>query len=114
MITVQGIEPKMIANNLTPFKPTHPGSLLKDELEYRNISQSQFSKKMGLANTAFNEILNGKRSITTDFALLMEAALNIPAYILIGLQADYNLQVAKNNKKLLERLSEVRKLASLF
>jgi len=114
MITVQGIEPGMIANNLTPFKPTHPGSLVKDELEYRNISQSQFSKKLGLPNSAFNEILNGKRPITTDFALLMEAALNIPAYMLIGLQTDYNLQVAKNDKKLLERLSEVRKLASLF
>ena len=114
MIIVQGIEPEMIANNLTPFKPTHPGSLLKDELEYRNISQSLFSKKLGLPNSAFNEILNGKRPVTTDFALLMEAALGIPAYMLIGLQTDYNLQVAKNDKKLLERLSEVRKLASLF
>ena len=114
MITVQGIEPKMIANNLTPFKPTHPGSLLKDELKYRNISQTQFSKKLGLANTAFNEILNGKRAITTDFALLMEAALNIPAHILIGLQSDYNLQVARNDKKLLERIYEVRKLTAMF
>jgi len=114
MITVQGIEPDMIANNLNPFKPTHPGSLLKDELEFRNISQLQFSKKLGLPNTAFNEILNGKRPITTDFALLMEAALNIPAHILIGLQTDYNLQTAKNDKKLSERISEVRKLASVF
>ena len=48
------------------------------------------------------------------FTLLMEAALDIPAYMLIALQTDYNLQVAKNDKKLLERLSEVRKLASLF
>ena len=114
MITVQGIEPNMIANNLTPFKPTHPGSLVKDELEYRNIPQTQFSKKLGLPNSAFNEILNGKRPITTDFALLIEAALNIPAYILIGLQTDYNLQIAKSDKKLLERLAEVRKIASLF
>jgi len=114
MITVEGIEPKMTANNLTPFKPTHPGSLLKDELEYRNISQLQFSKKLGLQNSAFNEILNGKRPVTTDFALLMEAALNIPAHILIGLQTDFNLQTAKKDKKLLKRISEVRKLASLF
>jgi addiction module HigA family antidote len=114
MITLPGIEASMIANNLTPFKPTHPGSLLKEELEYRNISQIQFSQKLGLANSAFNEILNGKRPVTIDFALLMEAALNIPAYILIGLQTDFSLQVAKNNKKLLKRLAEVRKHASLF
>jgi addiction module HigA family antidote len=104
----------MIANNLTPFKPTHPGSLLKEELESRNISQSQFSQKLGLSGSDFNEILNGKRPVTTDFALLMEAALNIPAYMLIGLQTDYNMQVAKNDRKLLARLDEVRKLASVF
>jgi len=114
MITLKDTDPNMIANNLTPFKPTHPGSLLKDELEYRNISQIQFSKKLGVPNTAFNEILNGKRPVTTDFALLIEAALNIPAYILIGLQSDYNLQIAKKNKKLLERITEIRKFASMF
>lgn len=35
MIEIKGIDPKMIANNLEPFEPTHPGELLKDEIEYR-------------------------------------------------------------------------------
>lgn len=30
---------KMIANNLTPAYPSHPGKILKDELEARGISQ---------------------------------------------------------------------------
>ena len=114
MITLQEIDPGMIANNLTPFQPTHPGSLVKDELEFRHISQTRFSQKLGLPNSAFNEILNGKRPVTTDFALLMEAALNIPASMLMGLQTDYNLQVARNDRKLLAQLAEVRKLASCF
>jgi len=25
----------MIANNLTPYEPTHPGEILKDEIKYR-------------------------------------------------------------------------------
>ena len=29
----------MLANELTPFCPTHPGEILKDEVEYRKISQ---------------------------------------------------------------------------
>ena len=33
MIEIKGIDPKMIANNLEPFEPTHPGELLKDEIE---------------------------------------------------------------------------------
>ena len=32
MIEIEGIDPKMIANNLEPFEPTHPGELLKDEI----------------------------------------------------------------------------------
>jgi len=35
----------MIANNLKPFQPTHPGEVLKDELEYRGISQRGLAKE---------------------------------------------------------------------
>ena len=35
MIKIEGVDPKMIANNLTPSEPIHPGEILKDEIEYR-------------------------------------------------------------------------------
>ena len=97
-----------------PFCPVHPGELLKDELECRKLSQKNVAKRLGLPYTAFNEILNGKRPVTTDFALFMEAALGIPAYLLIDMQADYNLQVARNDKKITDRFNEIKKIASLF
>jgi addiction module HigA family antidote len=103
----------MAMNELSsPFRPVHPGELLKDELEYRHLSQKAVAKQLGIPYTAFNEILNGKRPVTTDFALLMEAALGVPAYILVGMQTDYNLQVAKSDLKLSHRLREARKLAA--
>jgi len=97
-----------------PFCPVHPGELLKDELEYRHLSQKSVANSIGLPYTAFNETLNGKRPVTTDFALYMEAALGIPAYILIGMQADYNLQKAKQDKTMSKRLAEIRKMAALL
>ena len=30
MITINGVKPDMIANNVEPFEPTHPGSVLKE------------------------------------------------------------------------------------
>ena len=33
--------PDMVANNITPAYPTHPGEELKDEIEFRGISQRQ-------------------------------------------------------------------------
>ena len=49
MITIKGIDPKMIANNLEPLEPTHPGDLLKDEIECRGISQKQLAADMGVS-----------------------------------------------------------------
>lgn len=97
-----------------PFRPIHPGELLKDELEYRRLSQKAVAKKLGLPYTAFNEILNGKRPVTTDFAMIMEAALGVPAYMLVGMQTDYNLQVAQSDKKLKKRLEQIRKIAAML
>lgn len=47
MVELHGVDARMIANNLTPFEPTHPGELLKDELESRNITQARFAAQIG-------------------------------------------------------------------
>ena len=39
----------MLANKLTPFCPTHPGEILKDEIEYRKISQRALARQMGIS-----------------------------------------------------------------
>ena len=65
MIKIDGVDPKMIANNLIPFEPTHPGEVLKDEIEFRGISQKKLAKEMGVSYTVLNEILNAKRSLNT-------------------------------------------------
>ena len=47
---------------------THPGDVLKEELEARGISQKKFSEVLSIPYTQLNEILNGKRPVTTDLA----------------------------------------------
>lgn len=85
------------ANHLQSFRPYHPGELVKEELECRGIKQKDFAKKFGLSYSALNETLNAKRPITIEFALLLEAALNINADLLVRMQTDYNMQVARKN-----------------
>lgn len=114
MITVKGIDPKMIANNLEPFEPTHPGEVLKEEIEYRGISQRTLAKEIGISYKVLNDILNCRRPITTNTALLFEAALGISANTLTGLQMDYNMQVAKKDQTFMERLSNIRKIAAVL
>lgn len=113
MITVKGIDPKMIANNLEPFEPTHPGELLKEELEYRGISQKKFAEQIGIPYKNLNDMLNCRRPITANTALLIEAALGISAQIFTSMQMDYNMQIAKKDLSFLNRLAEIRKVAAM-
>jgi len=96
------------------FTPTHPGEVLKDEIEYRHISQNQLAKQMGMSYKVLNDILNERRPVTITRAMMFEAALNIPADSLMHLQLKYNMQVAQNDNKLLSRLAEIRKTASML
>lgn len=66
MIKIEGVDPKMIANNLTPFEPAHPGEVIKDEIEYRGLSQRKLAAQMGISPTLLNEILNGKRAVSVQ------------------------------------------------
>ena len=83
---------EMRANDMTPAFPTHPGDVLKDEIEYRGISQRQLAEEMGIAYSALNEILNARRPVTEKTALLFEAALGVNAEPLLKMQMRYNLQ----------------------
>ena len=114
MITIPGIDPNMIANNLEPACPTHPGEVLKDELEYRGISQRKFATQIGVQHTMLNEILNSKRPVNAQFAMLVEAALGIDAELWINLQTRYNIQTAKKDKSFLKRLASIRRVAAIF
>ncbi len=114
MIEINGIEPKMVANNIDPFEPTHPGELLRDEIECRRISQRKLAEEMGISYAALNDIINCKRPVTTKFALLCEAALGIPAHILVGLQADYDAQAIRKDRSFMEKLAQVRNIAAML
>lgn len=101
-------------NNLQSFRPYHPGELVKEELECRGIKQKDFARKFGLSYSALNEVLNAKRPVTTEFALLLEAALNINADLLVRMQTDYNMQMARKNNSLIEKLNNIKKIAAVF
>ena len=101
-------------DELQPSEPIHPGEMLKDELDARGMSQRKFAGLIGMPYTAFNEIINGKRPITTDTALKIEAATGISPNIWIGLQTDYNLQTARRNNKLATVLENIRKAVAVL
>jgi addiction module HigA family antidote len=96
------------------YTPTHPGEVLKDEIEYRGISQTELAKRMGMSYNILNDILNERRPLTPPTAMMFEAALNVPADSLMRLQLKYNMQMAESDNKLSKRLAQIRKVAAVF
>jgi hypothetical protein len=46
--------------------------------------------------------------------MLFEAALGIPADMLIGLQTDYNMRIIRQDKSFVDRLAQIRKIAAVL
>jgi addiction module HigA family antidote len=113
-MTASNMDPSMIANNLTPYEPTHPGQIIREELEERKITQAKLAEQIGVSATMLNEVINGKRAVNTELALLIEAALGIAAHILLDLQADYNMYVAKSDTSFMNRLAKIRRVAAVL
>lgn len=114
MITIPGIEDNMIANNLTPSEPTHPGEILREELECRGITQTRLANEMGIRVSLLNEIINGKRDFTIGYAMMVEAALGIDADFWMNMQSNYNKGKVCRDTSFMEKLSKIRRIAAVF
>lgn len=81
--------------------PVFVGELLKKEIEKRGLSQQSLSKKLGGSWTApkVSEIFSGKRGLTVQSALDLEAALNIPAEKLLRCQIERKLWEERKRRK---------------
>ena len=72
-----------------------PGEYLAEEIEARGISQKELAHRMGRPANAINEIIKGKKAITAETALQLEAVLaEIPARFWLNLETDYQLTKA--------------------
>lgn len=94
----------MNKKEILPFEATHPGTLIKDELNARGIKQKELAIELGVLPTFLNEIIKGKRPITADFAILLEKSLEIPADYWMRFQSQYEIDKARIKEKNIARL----------
>lgn len=94
--------------NHIPFEASHPGYLLKDELDARKIQQSDFAIEIGMQKSMLNEIIKGKRPITSDIAILLETALEIPADYWMRFQTQYELDLARIKEKNILKVESIK------
>ena len=100
----------MKTNKLAPI---HPGEILREEfMTPHSLSQNALARALGVPPRRINEIVLEKRGITADTALRLARFFSTTAELWTGLQADYDLRLARYAKaKTIER--EVEPLSIL-
>ena len=77
--------------------PINPGEILLEEfLKPMELSQNKLGRELGVSPRRVNEIVNGKRSVTADTALRLSIFFGNSASFWLGLQMDYDLDVAQD------------------
>jgi addiction module HigA family antidote len=95
-------------------RPVHPGEILKEEIEYRGISQGKLATQIGMSYKMLNHILNERRPLTPTTAMLFEAALGIDSDLLMRMQLKYNMRVVKQDKSFADRLAQISRVAAVL
>ncbi len=97
----------MMTNKYNSDLAIHVGEFLEETLEDIGMSQSELANRLGRPFQAINEIIKGKKSITSTTALELEDVLGIPSNIWIGLESEYQVVIAREEElKLMEEESK--------
>jgi len=91
--------------NTERIPPVHPGEILLEEFMIpMGISQNALARALKVPPRRINEIIHGKRGITVDTALRLSRHFGTSVQFWIGLQDDYDLDVARG-LRLVERIN---------
>lgn len=81
-------------------EPIHPGEvLLLDFLQPMGISQYRLAKAISVPPRRINEIVHGKRAISSDTGLRLARALGTSDRFWLNLQSRYDLEVTLNSRR---------------
>ena len=76
--------------------PIHPGEILFEEfMNPMDISINRLAREIAVPPGRISAIVNGKRAITADTALRLGKYFGVSAELWLGLQADFDLRIAK-------------------
>lgn len=94
-------------------RPTPPGEILRYEfLEPRGISQTQLAAALGISRIRVNDILQGRRAITTDTAVRLSRFFDTTVEFWLGLQMDVDIWDATRKHRALYK--KIRPVSAAF
>ena len=77
------------------LNPVHPGDVLREDfMKPLNLSAYAVAKAIGATPIGISQICRGKRSVSAEMALKLGRLFSVSPELWIGIQADYDLEIA--------------------
>lgn len=90
-------EPLIADRSWSPDWRVHPGETLREILQTSGITQRTLALEMGVTQKHLNFVIQGKASVTAQFAVRLERTLGAPtADFWMNLQTQYDLHKARS------------------
>lgn len=83
-----------------------PGTTIKEQLDYRGMTQKEFASHMDMSETYTIRLINGEVKLTSDIAHKLETVLGLPANFWQNLETIYREKLAKAK---IENMIDTRK-----
>lgn len=88
-------------------KPTHPGEILNEEfLKPLEISQTELAEALRTTFRTINELVNGKRNLSSEMAVKLAKYFGTSAELWFNLQIQYDIYVV--SKSLNRKLNQIK------
>ena len=82
-------------NHVWSDYPVSPGSVLREEIEHRGMTQEELAGLMGKPSQVIDKIIRGREAITPTTASEIQKALGISAQFWLNLEASYRMTLSR-------------------
>lgn len=84
-------------NKIVHYHTSSAADLLKEVMDYYNITQDDLAQRIGVSQKNISDILNRKRYLTEVIALRIEKVMGISSKLLLSLDTNYKLKLAEED-----------------
>ena len=93
-----------------PSAPVHPFDIVEDEIAARGLTKKEFAESIGMKPSNFSRMMKTKGELTSEMALKLEAALDIPYRHWMRYQEQYLKDCARHNSSSLNETTDSKSL----
>ena len=91
-------------------KPTHPGEIIEDYMNYEDITQKELAERMNISRNRVNRIINRERGISADTAHRLARVFDTTAKFWMNLDAEWKLwETKEKNNNELNKITPIKK-----